>query len=246
MIRIEDQHWWYFGRRRIVEAMLARLAVQEAEILDMGCGGGGNLGMLARFGRVRGVEMDPGARAVAESRQACLVVDGQLPDQIPFGSEQFDLVTLLDVLEHVADDSGSVRRLAERLKPGGRIVVTVPAYMFLWRKQDDLNHHHRRYTRRHLRELFLGNGLQVEHVTHYNVLLFPLIAGIILTNKLLRWEQAGDNRIPPRLINRLLGWILAVEHKLVPFSQLPFGASILLVARKGQGPTSVTSFARDQ
>ena len=232
MIRIEDRHWWYLARRQIVEATIARTGLHDAEILDMGCGGGGNSPMLARFGRVRGVEMDPEARAVAESRRTCPVVDGFLPDQVPFGQDRFDLVTLLDVLEHVLTDGASVRRLAERLNAGGRIVVTVPAYMFLWRKQDDLNRHQRRYTLRRLMAVFTENGMQVEHATYYNILLFPLIAAIILGNNLLGREQADDNQIPSAPVNWLLWKILAVERFFVPRCRFPFGASILLVARK--------------
>ena len=233
MLTIEDRHWWYLARRQIVEAMIARTGLNGAEILDMGCGGGGNCPMLARFGRVRGVEMDPEARAAAGSRRSCEVADGDLPDRIPYGMDQFDLVTLLDVLEHVAEDVTSVHRLAERLKPGGRIVVTVPAYMFLWRKQDDLNRHQRRYTLRRLKAVFTANDLRVEHATYYNVLLFPLIAAIILGNKLLGREQSDDNRIPSAPVNWMLWKILALERWLVPFLRLPFGASVLLVARKG-------------
>ena len=232
MIRIEDRHWWYLARRQIVEAMIAHTALAGAEILDMGCGGGGNCPMLARFGRVRGVEMDPDARTAAESRRICEVADGYLPDRIPYGADRFDLVTLLDVLEHVPEDGASVRRLAERLNPGGRVVVTVPAYMFLWRKQDELNRHQRRYTLRRLEAVFAGTGLRVEHATYYNVLLFPLIAGIILGNKLLGREQADDNRIPPAPVNWALRKILALERWVVPRLRLPFGASVLLVARK--------------
>lgn len=232
MIRIEDRHWWYLARRQIVEAMIARTALRDAEILDMGCGGGGNSPMLMRFGRVRGVEMDPEARAAAESRRTCEVADGYLPDRIPYGSDRFDLVTLLDVLEHVPEDGASVRRLAERLNQGGRVVVTVPAYMFLWRKQDDLNRHQRRYTLRRLEAVFTNNGLRVEHATYYNVLLFPLMAGIILGNKLLGREQADDNRIPSPLVNWTLWKVLAFERWLVPRLRFPFGASVLLVARK--------------
>ena len=232
MLRIEDRHWWYLARRQIVEAMLARTGLGTAEILDMGCGGGGNTRMLARFGRVRGVEMDPEARAAAKSRQTCEVVDGHLPDQIPYGEDRFDLVALLDVLEHVKDDVTSVGRLAARLNAGGHFVVTVPAYMFLWRKQDDLNRHQRRYTLRRLEQLFVDSGLQVEHATYYNVLLFPLVAGIILGNKLLGREQADDNRIPSAPVNWILWKILAIERWLAPRWKCPFGASVLLVARK--------------
>lgn len=232
MIRIEDRHWWYLARREIVGAMIIHTKLSNAEILDMGCGGGGNIPMLMRFGRVRGVEMDPEARAAAESRRTCEVADGYLPDHIPYGTDRFDLVALLDVLEHVPEDGASVRRLLERLNPGGRVVVTVPAYMFLWRKQDDLNRHQRRYTLRQLEAVFRDNGFCVEHATYYNVMLFPLMAGIILGNKLLGREQADDNRIPSAPVNWALWKILAFERWLVPRFRFPFGASVLLVARK--------------
>ena len=188
--------------------------------------------MLAEFGPVRAVEMDAAGREMAATRHAC-VVNGWLPDGLPYPNEQrFARVALLDVLEHVPDDVAGLRRVRDLLPPGGQVVITVPAHQWLWRKQDELNHHFRRYTRAELCRRIEGAGLEVVHASYYNVLLFPIIAGIILGNKWLGRVQDDDNRIPGRWLNAGLEWILTLERYVLPWVSSPLGASVILIARQ--------------
>lgn len=229
----EDAHWWFVARRRILERVLDGLSLPaDASILEAGCGTGGNLAMLARHGRLRAFEIDDGARVMANKRRVTDVAAGALPEPIPFEGERFDLIAMLDVLEHVEDDRGALVNLRKRLKPGGRLLLTVPAYMFLWSRHDEINHHQRRYTRGPLVRLVQETGYHVRHASYFNTLLFPLVLGVRTLNNLLGRDEGSDLAMPSPPVNKLLTRVFASERHLVPRAALPFGVSILLVARK--------------
>ena len=229
----EDAHWWFVARRRILSRVLSRLKLPaDAVILEAGCGTGGNLAMLARHGRLRAFEIDDGAQAVANRRGVTDVAAGALPEPIPFEGERFDLVAMLDVLEHVADDRGALVNLRGRLKPGGRLLLTVPAYRFLWSRHDEVNHHQRRYTRGPLVRLVQETGLDVRHASYFNTLLFPLVLGVRLLGNLLGRDEGSDLAMPSPRVNKLLTDVFASERYVVPSRAFPFGVSILLVAQR--------------
>lgn len=233
MRELEERHWWFVARRRIVRAFIGRYVSLPpgAAILDAGCGTGGNLPMLARLGTVIGLEPDATALALARSRPGAVEVRaGGLPDDLPFDPESFDLIVLLDVLEHVEDDRASLLNLARVLKPGGHLVMTVPAFPFLWSGHDDAHQHRRRYRRRGLVDKLTAAGLRPRCVTYYNSLLFPLIAAMRL---LKRAGQPGDDLwMPSRIVNSVLGAVLGVERIAVGRLPLPAGVSLIACARK--------------
>jgi SAM-dependent methyltransferase len=149
---IENDHWWFSGRRRLLAAVLERhLPRSDAprRILEIGCGNGGNLELLAGFGQVFAAEKDDAARERASARGIGHVERGWLPDAIPFGGESFDLIAAFDVLEHIEDDRGAVRALRDRLGARGVLIATVPAYRWLWSEHDTLSQHVRRNTQGH-------------------------------------------------------------------------------------------------
>ncbi|MBI2318725.1 MAG: glycosyltransferase [Betaproteobacteria bacterium] len=171
----EENHWWFAARREVLAAVLERLYVRAANpsVLEVGCGNGGNLAMLARYGALYATEIEDQARARATSRGIAVVENGWLPDGLPFAGALFDLVAALDVLEHVADDAAALAALGQRLKPDGLLFLTVPAYPWLWSPHDEFSQHKRRYTLGGMRSLVERCGLRVTYASYFNCLLFP-------------------------------------------------------------------------
>ncbi len=153
MAAFEDTHWWFAARRRLIHTILSRSAAvpQGAQILEAGCGTGGNLALLSEFGTVDAFEFDAAAREIAEEKSGLPIVFGALPSDLPFGQKKFDIIGLFDVLEHIEDDQASLAALGARLAPEGQIVLTVPAFPALWSRHDERHHHFRRYTSKSLR-----------------------------------------------------------------------------------------------
>ncbi len=234
MASLEDRHWWFLARRAIVAKIIAGLKLPpQARILDAGCGTGGNLAMLRNFGEVEATEMDDGARTIAAAKGVAAVSPGRLPDALPFQGAEFDLITLLDVLEHVADDEAALESLSGLLRPGGHLVTTVPAFSFLWSEHDEVHRHYRRYRKRELENKVRQAGMNVVYASYFNTFLFPLIATVRLGGRFLKRRKGGDLVMPGGGVNRLLYAIFSSERALLGKMRLPFGVSLLLVARKG-------------
>ena len=235
---LEDRHWWFLGRRHIVRTVIERLGLsQDTMILDVGCGTGGNLSMLAEFGNVIGSEFDPDAARIAAERGVAKIVRSSLPDQMPFADDQFQLVTLLDVLEHVEEDQASLATLTNLLSPGGHLVMTVPAFQFLWGAHDIEHHHRRRYRANQLRQRLETSGLQVQWLSYYNSLLFPVVVLVRMLRRIFPARSQGSVEgrelvLPPPAINRLLEKLFASEGYWLGKRYVPFGVSLIAIARK--------------
>lgn len=230
MAAVQQTHWWFVARRQILAAVIARLHLpQAARILEIGCGTGANLAMLRQQGQLCAMEYDAQARDIANALALCPVLAGGLPQPVPFADGTFDLVCLLDVLEHIEDDVAALARVARLLKPGGRVLLTVPAYQWLWSAHDSAHHHFRRYTAAGLRRTAERAGLPVLRAAYFNTLLFPLIAGVRLLGKLLARAEHSDAALPSVPVNALLRAIFASERHWVARTGLPFGTSVLAV-----------------
>lgn len=233
MREVEARHWWFAARRRILRRVISSLALPDnARVLDVGCGTGGNLGLLSEFGKVSAMEVDDTARNLAQARNIADVRGGGLPDRIPFSGRHFNLILLLDVLEHIDDDAGSLIALKAVLAPNGYVVLTVPAFPFLWSRHDEIHHHKRRYRAEDLRRLFRRAGLDLVHMTYFNMWLFPAVALVRLARRFIRsGESKSDLKIPASLFNKLLEVVFSSERFLVPRTRLPLGVSLLAVLK---------------
>ena len=158
----DSTHWWYRARRDILADYLAREGdlPAAARILEIGCGTGHNLPMLGSFGTVDAIEIDPAAREIASQRLGQPVGSAPLPALTGVERRAYDLVAVLDVVEHIEDDVAALKAMAECLKPGGKILITVPAHQWLWSAHDTVNHHHRRYSKASLAKGIGAAGLK--------------------------------------------------------------------------------------
>jgi len=233
MAEMEDRHWWFVGRRAIIDALLKRLPLQrEASVLEIGCGSGGNLPMLAHYGQLSAGEYDDEARRIAAERGIGRVARCALPNDFPFADERFDLVAMFDVLEHIEDDRASLIAIRRHLKDRGWLVMTVPAFPFLWSEHDVQNHHFRRYTpalvERRLREA----GFQPVYRSYFNFWLFPVVALVRLAKNLARISERGtDLKMPSAAVNRMLASLFATERLAMGRFALPFGVSYIVTAQ---------------
>jgi SAM-dependent methyltransferase len=243
-LAVEDNHWWYRGRRRIIRAELDRLPLpRPADVLDAGCGSGRTLVELAGYGSVRGVELDPEVAAVARGRELGEIVQGRL-EELPWPDASFDLITCLDVIEHTPDDRQTLAELLRVCRPGGFLLVTVPAHQFLWSAHDVFNHHYRRYSRRRLRDTALAAGWAVGRISAFNSVLFAPAAVVRLARRGGadangdgngdRARGAGDDLYTgPVWLNDALETPLRLEAGWLRRGRtLPLGLSLLVVLRK--------------
>lgn len=286
---VEDRHWWFVGRRAVVEVLLERAMGRPAgsggaapgaanpavsgattsaaaglttpaapgpapatrasqpatpRILDVGCGTGGMLPLLSRYGAVTGIDSEPMALEYCRRRGI-----SDLHLQEGFRADgAYDLVTLFDVLEHVPDEAGFLAWIRGLLKPGGRLVITVPAFQWLWSRHDVLNHHQRRYTRGRLWAALRGSGFAVERSSYFNFWLFPAAVAARLADGLARGGQSSgtvdraaeaEEILKPLRIgagNGLLTSVFSSEAGLVRAVDLPWGVSVGAVARRVEGP----------
>jgi SAM-dependent methyltransferase len=231
MAELDDRHWWYRGRRRILAELVRREArlPENARILEIGCGTGHNLAMLSGFGHIDGLELDDEARELSEKRLGRTIMRSPLPELTEVPDAGYDLIGAFDVIEHIDEDHAALAAIATKLKPGGRFMMTVPAHPWMWTAHDVANHHKRRYSKRALRALIAGSPMRLEKIGYFNSLLFPLAIADRAVAK-LRGKDNGDVSLPPAPLNSALEAVFGAERYLVGRLPLPPGLSLFAVA----------------
>ncbi len=243
---VEDTHWWFVGRRAILESFLKKIVVGLSNsagsrtadegvrvplrILDVGCGTGANIRMLSQFGEAEGVDVSDDALEFC--RKKGLKVEKGTAEELPFADESFDLTTALDVIEHLDDDAAGLKEMFRVTRKGGYSLIFVPAFMWLWGVQDDISHHRIRYTKRQIVERLKAAGYEIERATYANFTFFAPILGGRTIMKLTGVKPESENNINVSALNGLFGKIFSAESLWLKNLNFPFGVSIVVVAKK--------------
>ncbi|NOK61293.1 MAG: class I SAM-dependent methyltransferase [Chloroflexi bacterium AL-W] len=237
LVEVEDQHWWHGGMRAIAAALLDPLyRGHSVDILDAGCGIGGNVRFLQRYGHVTGVDLSPVAAQFGKDQISGAMVQGSVLE-LPFADASFDLVTSFDVLYHrdVPSEAQALSETQRVLRSDGWLLMRLPAYEFLRSKHDRAVHTRRRYTLRQVQELIETYGFAVERLSYVNSLLFPIpLAQRMLERLVPTLEQSdSDLVLPAPLLNEVLRWPLATEAAWLGHGgRFPVGLSIICLVRK--------------
>ncbi len=236
LYEVENEHWWFAARKDILLRYLdARLPLPpSARVLDVGCGTGAILESFSQRYQAFGTDTAPQAIEFCRNRGLTKLHLGTLESYPP--SAPFDLITMLDMLEHVEDDAGLLRAAFRLLGKDGHILIAVPAFPSLWSKHDEILHHKRRYTRRNLRRVVEDAGFTIGHLTFFNSFLFPVAWAKRAAARLAGSDKANDLEIPIGPLNAALRGVFRTEGRILPHSSLPIGLSLLCLARKrGEG-----------
>lgn len=240
LYQVEEIHWWYVGRRRIIQSLVDKirptLNSPAPRILDVGCGTGANLKMLAEFGRAEGVDISPQAVDFCHERGLDSVKLGAI-EELPYEDDSFDLVTALDVIEHLDDDVAGLQEMKRVLRQDGRLLLFVPAFMFLWGVQDDVSNHRRRYTLPGLLRAVEAAGFSVEWSSYANISFF---LPVLVVRSVMRWlglRADTEYGINISLMNGAFSRLFAAERFVLKEGRLPFGVSAVCVARPLQKVT---------
>jgi SAM-dependent methyltransferase len=241
MRELEDHYWWFIGRRRIALALLDDAHLDQARLLDGGCGAGALLAALAERGWAAGVDVSASAIAITRDRGLGRLTQADV-EALPFAGGSFDAVMLCDVLEHVPDDQRALDEAARVLRPGGITVLTLPALGFLWGTHDEALGHYRRYHPRRVRQMVAQAGLRLERLSFGLSLLFPVAVVLRFVQRSLHRRRGGPPQTGiirvPRWVNRLLVVLMDLENALIRRANLPIGVSLVAVARRPESPPS--------
>jgi SAM-dependent methyltransferase len=238
MHEFEEAHWWFRAKHRIVLHLIDRFLPlsRRPRFLDVGCGTGGMLKHLESLGEAVGVDVSAEALAFASKQTKARLIQASAPDGLVGLEGGYDCVLMLDLLEHLEDDLGAIRAGASLLSPGGVLIITVPAYQWLYAPRDEYHHHLRRYSRHRLVELIREAGLKVRLASYFNFFLFAPAAVQRILSRIRREEPCPDLSVPPPPFNRALEEVFASERFLLPYLRLPWGLSLVAVCRHGSKP----------
>jgi SAM-dependent methyltransferase len=235
LYQVEETHWWYLGRRQIIRSLVENICTTlnnpHPRILDVGCGTGANLKMLAAYGSAEGVDVSQQAVDFCHERGLESVKPGAA-EHLPYENDSFELVTALDVVEHLDDDVAGLREMRRVLTRDGRLLLFVPAFMFLWGVQDEVSNHRRRYRLPGLLQAVEAAGFSVEWASYANISFF---LPVLLVRSVMRWlglRAETEYGINFSLMNGPFSRLFAAERFVLKRGRLPFGVSAVCIARR--------------
>lgn len=231
MHRLEENHWWFQGKKSLVRSALETTAVPDGHYLDVGCGTGMFMRELGRERFACGLDLSPLALSYCRDDGLQNLVNASC-DSIPFADNTFSLISLLDIVEHTPDDSSVMKEVYRICKPGGLVLITVPAVMTLWSSHDEAHHHKRRYTRQQLASLCQASGFSLLRLTYTNFFIFlPVLLRRTIFRKLFA-REGSDLKAAPPWLNRFLRWLYEIESACVKHADFPCGVSLLMMLQK--------------
>lgn len=236
----EEKHWWYQGRRTLLKHLMQKIVFSETNsklrnILDIGCGGGYTLHLLSQFGKIYGIDVESEAVLNCQKRGFENITSVKAADSVPFKSESFDVITCLDVLEHIPNDEKYLEEIYRLLKMGGHAILFVPAFPILWSQLDINGHHYRRYTKKELIKKIKKINFEILRISYFNTFLFPPIFAIRLFQKTVigkKIEWGSSPVVRSQWANQMLSSIFKMEMKMMQWLNAPFGVSIFAVIKK--------------
>lgn len=232
LYNFEDKHWWHISKRDICLKLISQYTNgKKLKMLDIGCGTGKNVESFNSQGECWGVDYSRRALQFCRKRKLKNVVQGSA-EKLPFPSHSFEVVSLLDVLEHV-DEEKTLQEAYRVLKNNGLMIITVPAFSWLWSEWDVVLHHKRRYSLPSLKQILKTHQFEVKKISYlYSFLVIPVFLIRSIKSRFLKYEYASDFKLGSKLVNRIFLWISRLESKLMLTTGLPFGTSLICVAQK--------------
>ena len=235
---MDDTHWWFIGRRKIIKTILnkyiERIDSLPLDILEIGSGTGGNLIILNNYGNVTGVEMSSTAIEFSKKRignnSNITIYQSDNIDWLLSENKRYDIICLFDVLEHIENDGDFLNSLKQLLNVNGKIVLTVPAYNFLWSNHDTSHHHFRRYRACSLKQIYSKFDFTIEKLSYFNTLLFPLAVIDRLKSKITK-NESSQNLYPSDTLNKVFKTFFLLEGNFIDKFSFPFGLSIVSVIK---------------
>lgn len=238
MYQLEDSHWYFVGKRLVIKNILQKYLVRDNNntyrVLDIGCGTGKTLEMLQQFGEVSGADSSTTALDFCGKRGLNNLHHLAAETSLPFPDTSFELITALDVLEHLDNDRQMIQEIRRVCSTGGKCLITVPAFMFLWSPHDEALQHRRRYTKKQLEQLLRSEGFSLVRISYSNCFLFPIAVAVRwLRSIFYRGKPFSEFFIQiPNIVNRLFLFALRLEATIIPKVSFPFGVSIVCLAEK--------------
>lgn len=231
MYEFEDEYWWFVGRKNNIDKYINSINItKESSILDAGCGTGINMIHLSKYSNdIIGIDTSDEAIYFCMQRGLENVIKRDVED-LNLKHNSFDLITALDILEHI-DDTKALSEFYKVLKPKGYLIINVPAFNFLWSKHDEALHHKRRYTKSYLKKKLMSEGFTIENISYWNTFLFLPMMLFRFFRKYFSNSSETDLKVLPKVINKCLIIILKIESTLIGKINLPFGVSLLCLAK---------------